>query len=266
MRSNALRLQLSEGRPAYGTMLSDLRSPTVVQIMARAGCDFLFIDTEHGPYSLETVADLVRVARLVGVTPLVRVPDAEYHLLARPLDLGAQGIMIPRVETKAQVEKIVEGVRFPPLGRRGCSQDKGHNDFVPQNAWLFAEEANRENLIILQIERRKAVEDIDELLDVPGVGAAVIGPNDMSLDMGLRSDDMLAALEEPIQHVLDASLARDIPCGIHIGNLEWLAEWQRRGMLLLCYSKDLHFLYDGASSGIGWLKECAGAEEERGSA
>ncbi len=262
MKPNTLRQRLSEGRPAYGTMLTDLRSPTVVQIMARAGYDFLFIDTEHGPYSLETVADLVRVARLVGVTPLVRVPDAEYHLLVRPLDLGAQGIMIPRVETKAQVEQIVECVHFPPQGKRGCSVDKGQNDFAPQNAWSFTEEANRENLIILQIERRKAVEAIDELLDVPGVGAAVIGPNDMSLDMGLRSDDMLAALEEPIQHVLDACLARGIPCGIHIANLEWLAEWQRRGMLLLCYSADIKFLHDAASSGLGWLKERAGSQEE----
>jgi 2-keto-3-deoxy-L-rhamnonate aldolase RhmA len=258
MRPNTLCQRLSEGRPAYGTMLQDLRSPTVVQIMAQAGCDFLFIDTEHGPYSLETVADLVRVARLVGVTPLVRVPDAEYHLLVRPLDLGAQGIMIPRVETKAQVEQIVECTHFPPLGKRGCSVDKGQNDFAPQNARSFTEEANRENLIILQIERRKAVEDIDELLDVPGVGAAIIGPNDMSLDMGLRSDDMLAALEEPIQHVLDACLARSIPCGIHIAKLEWLAEWQRRGMLLLCYSTDIKFLRDAASSGIDWLKEHAG--------
>ena len=254
MRPNRLRQQLSEGRPAYGTMLQDLRSPTAVQIMAQAGCDFLFIDTEHGPYSLETVADLVRVARLAGLTPLVRVPDAEYHLLVRPLDLGAQGIMIPRVETKAQVEQIVECVRFPPLGKRGCSVDKGQNDFAPQNTWSFTEEANRENLIILQIERKKAVEGIDDLLDVPGVGAAIIGPNDMSLDMGLCGDDMLAVLEEPIQHVLDACLARDIPCGIHIANLEWLAEWQRRGMLLLCYSTDIKFLRDGVSTGIDWLR------------
>ena len=258
MRPNTLRQRLSGGRPAYGTMLQDLRSPTVVQIMAQAGCDFVFFDTEHGPYSLETVADLVRVARLVGVTPLVRVPDAEYHLLVRPLDLGAEGIMIPRVETRAQVERIVECTRFPPLGKRGCSVDKGQNDFVPQNAWPFTEEANRENLIILQIERRRAVEGIDELLDVPGVGAAVIGPNDMSMDMGLRSDDMLAALEEPIPHVLDACLARGIPCGIHIANLEWLVEWQRRGMLLICYSTDIKFLRDAASSGIDWLKGHAG--------
>jgi 2-keto-3-deoxy-L-rhamnonate aldolase RhmA len=126
---------------------------------------------------------------------------------------------------------------------------------VGQSAWSFAQEANRENLVILQIERQRAVEDIEELLSVPGVGAALIGPNDMSLDMGLRSDDMLAALEAPIQHVLDACLARGIPCGIHIGDLEWLAEWQRRGMLLLCYASGIKFLRQSASSGLEWLRE-----------
>jgi 2-keto-3-deoxy-L-rhamnonate aldolase RhmA len=201
---------------------------------------------------------MVTVARLSGVTPLVRVPDAEYHLICRPLDLGAQGIMIPRVETKAQVEHIVECALYPPLGKRGCSVNKGHNDFLSQDPWEFAERANRENLIILQIERRLAVEGIEELLSVPGVDAALIGPNDLALSLGLRADDMLRALEQPIQQVLDVCLARGIPCGIHIANLEWLAEWQARGMQLLCYSTDINFLHDGAAGGIRWLKQHAG--------
>jgi 2-dehydro-3-deoxyglucarate aldolase/4-hydroxy-2-oxoheptanedioate aldolase len=255
VKPNQLRKLLDQDKPAYGTMVQDVRSPSVGQILAQAGCDFVFFDMEHGPFGLETIADLVRVTRLSGATPLVRVPDAEYHLLARPLDLGAQGIMIPRVETKAQVEYIVESALFPPRGKRGCSVNKGQNDFRSQKPWEFAEEANRENLIILQIERQKAVEKIEELLSVPGVGAIVIGPNDLALSLGLRSDDMLVALEPSIQRVLDAALARGVPCGIHIANLEWLAEWGRRGMRLLCYSTDINFLRDGAADGINWLRK-----------
>jgi 2-keto-3-deoxy-L-rhamnonate aldolase RhmA len=254
MRPNTLRELLNQGKPAYGTMIQDMRSPSIGQIMSLAGCNFLFFDMEHGPFNLETIADMVRVTRLAGVTPLVRVPDAEYHLMCRPLDVGAQGIMIPRVETKTQVEHIIECTLYPPLGKRGCSVNKGHNDFASQNLWEFSEQANQENLIVLQIERRRAVEGIEELLSVPGVGAAVIGPNDLALSMGIRSDDLLGALEEPIQHVLEACLTGHIPCGIHISNLEWLAEWQRRGMQLLCYSSDINFLRNGATHGINWLK------------
>lgn len=254
MKRNALRTLLQEGKPVYGTMIQEVRATAIAQIMALAGCDFVFFDMEHGPFSIETVADMVRATRLAGLTPLVRVPDGEYHLMCRVLDLGAQGIMIPRIETKAQVEGIVESTHFPPLGSRGCSVNKGHNDFAGENVWAFTEQANRENLIILQIERRQAVEEIEELLSVPGVGAALIGPNDLALSLGMREADQLAGLEEPIQHVLDACLAQGLPCGIHIGNLEWLAEWQRRGMQLLCYASDLIFLRNGAASGIEWLK------------
>jgi len=257
LKPNLLREQLRQGKTVYGTMIQDMRSPSIGQIMALAGCDFLFFDMEHGPFDLGIIADMVKVTRLAGVTPLVRVPNDEYHLMCRPLDAGAQGIMIPRVETKAQVERIIECVMYPPLGRRGCSVSKGHNDFAPQNLWEFTEQANRENLIILQIERERAVEDIDDLLSVPGVGGAVLGPNDLALSMGVRDKDMLGALEEPIQRVLDAALARHVPCGIHIANLEWLAEWQRRGMQLICYSTDINFLRNGAASGISKLRESA---------
>ncbi|MDY6875487.1 MAG: aldolase/citrate lyase family protein [Chloroflexota bacterium] len=254
MRQNALWERLGQGQPAYGTMIQAVRLPAIGQIMALAGCDFLFFDMEHGPFNIETIADMVQVTRLAGVTPLVRVPDTAYHLMSRPLDAGAQGIMIPRVETKAQVERIIECTMYPPAGDRGCSVDKGHNDFDRQKLWDFTGAANENNLIILQIERERAVEDIDDLLSVPGVGAAILGPNDLALSMGVRGDDMLGSLEEPIQHVLNAALKLKVPCGIHIGNLDWLAEWQRRGMQLMCYSKDINFLRDGAASGIRKLK------------
>ncbi len=119
--------------------------------------------------------------------------------------------MIPRVETKAQVERIVECTMFPPIGERGCSVEKGQNDLRKQNLWEFTTEANRENMIILQIERAKAVENIDELLSVPGVAGAVMGPNDLALSMGVRDSDMLGALEQPIQHVLGHSAGRGYP-------------------------------------------------------
>jgi 2-keto-3-deoxy-L-rhamnonate aldolase RhmA len=254
MKPNALRKKLEEGQPVYGTMIQAVRLPALGQIMGLAGCDFLFFDMEHGPFNIETIADMVQMTRLAGVVPLVRVPNDEYHLMVRPLDAGAQGIMIPRVETKAQVERIVECTMYPPLGDRGCSVNKGHNDFAGQEMWEFTETANRENMIILQIERARAVEDIDELLAVPGVGGAILGPNDLALSLGVRDKDQLGALEEPIQRVLDAALRHKVPCGIHIANLDWLAEWQRRGMQLICYSTDLAFLRSGAASGIEKLK------------
>jgi len=95
MRKNALRQALQGGKPVFGTMLQESRSSAVPELMAAAGCDFIFIDMEHGAFNMETVADLIKVTRLTGMTPLVRVPDDQYHLVARVLDAGAQGIMVP---------------------------------------------------------------------------------------------------------------------------------------------------------------------------
>lgn len=257
MKPNLLKAKLKAGQPAFGVMIQEVRSVSIGQIMANAGVDFLFFDMEHAPYNMETVEGMIRGTRLAGITPLVRVPNDEYHLMVRPLDAGAQGIMIPRVETRAQVERILDCTMYPPRGSRGCSVNKGHNDFQPQVEWEFAEQANQENLIILQIERARAVEQIDDLLSVPGVGAALIGPNDLSLSLGNRDRDQLRALEPFIQRVLDSALAHGIPCGIHIPNLDWLVEWMRRGMTLLTYSSDVSFMIQGARAGMERLKAAA---------
>jgi len=180
MKPNLLRAKLNAGETVYGTMIQDVRSPSIGQIMARAGCDFVFFDMEHGPFDLAIIADMVKVTRLEGLTPLVRVPGDAYEWLVRPMDAGAMGVMVPRVETRDQVERIVECLMYPPKGVRGLSADKGHNDFNAQGMWDFAEEANRENLVILQIEQAKAIENIDDLFSVEGVGAAVLGPNDLA--------------------------------------------------------------------------------------
>ena len=255
MKPNPLRAKLAAGEIVYGTMIQDIRSPSIGQIMARAGCDFVFFDMEHGPFDLGVIADMVKVTRLEGVTPLVRVPGYAYEYLVRPMDAGAMGVMVPRIESRAQVESIVECLMYPPVGVRGLSADKGHNDFSAQDMWGFAEQANKENLIILQIEQEKAIENIDDILSVPGVGAAVLGPNDLAMSMGIHEKDTLAALESTIQIVLDSAKKHNIPCGIHIGNLEWLIEWERRGMQLIAYSNDIVFLRSGIQSAITKLKD-----------
>ncbi len=257
MKPNPLRLKLEAGETIYGTMSQDSRSPSISLIMEQAGCDFMFFDMEHGPNDIGVVTDMVKVARGTKVVPLVRVPDDLYHLMARVLDAGAMGIMVPRVETREQVERIIENTHYPPMGVRGCSVPKGHNDFIPQNVWEFTEQANREPMIILQIEREKAIENIDELLSVDGVDACVLGPVDLSLSMGMRDKDVLTALEPTIQIVLDSAKKHDVPCGIHVGNLDWLIEWDKRGMQIICYSNDIVFLRSGATIGISKLREAA---------
>ena len=120
MQPNHVKEVLKAGGCAVGTMIHRFVYADVGALVKRAGVDFVLIDTEHAPLGMESVSLLCIATRAAGVVPIVRVPDSQYHLIARRLDAGALGIMMPRVKTRAEVELIVESAKYPPLGGRGC--------------------------------------------------------------------------------------------------------------------------------------------------
>lgn len=246
MKPNSLRTRLLAGQPVVGTMIQEVSTPFIVHAFANAGFDFVYVDMEHGRFNLETAAGLIQTIRLTDVVPLVRVPDNQYHLIARVLDAGARGVMIPRVETREQAEKAVQAVRYPPLGQRGLAVARGHNDYKRQDSIVFSQEANRENLVIVQIESKQAVECVDEIVSVPGVDIALIGPGDLSQSLGitLKMDhpDMVAAIEK----VIAACKRHDVIVGLHVGDLKAIKYWSQNGILLLSGSSDLDILIDGS--------------------
>ncbi len=252
---NVIKEKLKSGETVYGTMIQELRSPAVVLLFANAGYDFVFIDMEHGAHNMETVADMIKVARGAGIVPLVRVPDLQYHLIARCLDAGAQGFMVPRIATREQAEKAVMYSKYPPMGERGCSINKGHNDYKGGELLSFIKEANEENLVILQIERKAAMDDLDNILSVPGVDAAVLGPNDMAASYGISEDLNGEFMNSIFQKVVDTGKKHNVFTGMHIANLQKLKEWKQKGMQFIAYNTDLGFLSAGASKGLKELSE-----------
>jgi 2-keto-3-deoxy-L-rhamnonate aldolase RhmA len=255
MRTNEVKRKLMAGKPVLGTMISDLRSLTVIQVLAHAGYDFVFIDMEHGPFRMEAVADLIRVARLASFPPFVRVPDLAYPFLARPLDAGAMGLMIPRVESRQQVEHIVDCMRYPPVGSRGCSVARGHNDFLSEPAETFTAAANKEVMVIIQIERRAAIDDIEGLLSVPGVDAAVMGLNDLSLSLGISSNPLDPASIAATEKVVAAGQKHGVPTGLHTNNLDAIRYWAERGMRVLAHQTDLGLLSAAAGKSVADLRQ-----------
>src|ERR1043166_6378052 len=119
MRKNTVKQALAEGKLQLGTGFGQLRSPEIPKLLAAAGLHWAFIDTEHGGFDLETVQDICRVAVLVGLSPIVRVAELQYSLVARALDRGADGIVFPRVESPDLLAKAISWTKFPPLGVRG---------------------------------------------------------------------------------------------------------------------------------------------------
>ena len=250
MIKNRVREKLINGETVLGTMIQELRSPAVPILFANAGYDFVFIDMEHGARNMETVADMIKTARYAGITPFVRVPDLQYHLIARCLDAGAQGFMVPRIETREQAEKAVAYSKYPPMGERGCSINKGHNNYKGDDLISFIKNANEENFVILQIERKAAMDDLDNILSVEGVDGAVLGPNDMAVSYGVQNDLNSPLMNEIFTKVLETGKKYGVYTGMHIGNLQKLIEWKNKGMQLITYNTDIGFLNAGAALGI----------------
>ncbi len=257
LKANQVKQALRRGQPVLGTMMSEVRSPGFIWMLANAGFDFVFIDMEHGTYDLPNVADMIKVARLAGIVPLVRVPDLAYHVVAPVLDAGAMGLMLPRVETRAQVEQFVSFMKYPPAGVRGATVGRGHTDYASAAPQELVAHMNEHTLVILQIERTRAVADIDELLAVPGVDVALIGPFDLTISLGEQSTGA-PAVAEAIQRVVDAARRHNVASGIHIGDPAVVLEWHRRGMTMLACGSDLGFFSAGAQQTLAALRQGAG--------
>ncbi len=247
---NRLRARLAEGATVVGTMLVEIRQPAVMSLLANAGFDFVLIDTEHGPFSIESVAELSRAARDAGVTPIVRVPELTYAHVAQALDAGAQGIMLPRVTTRAEVEECVGYMKYAPQGRRGAVLARGHTGFRGGPLADVLAAMNRETFLIVQVETAEAVQRLDEILAVPGVDAALVGPTDLSLALGVpgRMDD--PKLVAAIERTMAACAAHRVIPAIHTNDVAMTAGWARRGMRLVSINSEAGLLMAGARQAV----------------
>jgi len=255
MKKNRVKQALREGKTVIGTMITEFRTPEIARMMAAAGFDFIFIDTEHSPFTLETVVDIVRACRAVDLVCLVRVPDAEYHLIARALDAGADGLMIPRVETREVVEQIIQAAKYPPWGVRGYGLRAITTNYEKAEVGDWIEWLNENTMIVIQIERKRAIENVDQLVSVRGVDAAFIGPHDLSISLGVPGQFDHPRMVEAIQRVVDTCKRHNIASGIHVRDLQKLLYWKERGVRMLTYSTDVNMIMSAATEAVEELRK-----------
>lgn len=254
MRTNPVKHALAAGKPVFGSEISRLRSPDVARLYAAAGFDFAFIDTEHSAFNLETVADIIAVCRIVGIVPIVRVPQAEYTFVARVLDQGAQGIIVPRVNDAQTVRDIVSWMRYPPQGIRGYADTAAQTDHQRVAADQLIATNNLETLCVIQIERRQALENLDEMLAVPGVDVACMGCMDLSIDLGIPGQIDHPTMVAAIQKVVDTAARHRVASGIIVGKMETVNRWVQAGMRFASYATESMLLQEGATAAVSRLR------------
>ncbi len=252
-RANLVKQALLAGQVQYGTNLGQLRTQDVLKILAQAGFHWAFIDAEHGGFDLETIQDLCRIAPSVNFTPIVRVADLQYSLIARSLDVGAQGIIFPRVEDVALLERAVSWTKFPPVGERGFGLGAFHFDHEQLTVPQMIDHVNANTLVVLQIETRRALEMREELLSVPGIDAVMIGPADLSISLGVPGEFQHPKVVVAMEAIRDTCIRRGIAPGTQTRSLPQAKFWRERGMRFLGCSSDTGMLFDRAKELIGAL-------------
>lgn len=188
---------------AFG-IWQEMATPSISRYLAAMGWDFVVLDMQHGAMAIETAYQCVHVLRAAGVRPWIRVPIADHAGIQRALDLGAQTVVVPMVNSRDQAFAAAQAAKYPPLGERSVG-----GDFAVHQGEDYPERANRETSLLIQIEHVDALQAIEDIMSVPGVDGCFVGPTDLALSMGLSRGDFAtdARHRQAIDVILSTSMA-----------------------------------------------------------
>ncbi|MGG1661550.1 HpcH/HpaI aldolase family protein [Brevibacillus sp. NRS-1366] len=207
---NNMKEKMLHGESVLGTFFA-LGGSTAVECLGISGLDFLVIDTEHGPFDVESSMDFIRVAELRGITPLVRVKDGSRSSILKMLDVGAKGLVVPCIETIDQVKQLVEYGKYYPTGKRGFTYARaagyGFESFT-KNMDEYFKTCNEKTMILPQCETQGCLNHIEEIVNIDGVDGIFIGPYDLSIGMGIPAQfthpDFVMAIDRILKACKDA--------------------------------------------------------------
>lgn len=252
-KTSPLRARVQAGERLFGSFVF-LSSATVVEILGRAGLDFVILDQEHSPKSWETLENMVRAAELTGTSPLVRVARVDDKEILHALELGAQGIVLPFVESGADVQRAASAMRYPPAGVRGtCTQTRvaGFGALRARFAEI-AQQSNENLLLVGLIESRAGVDNIAEILSVdPGLDVVIVGRSDLATDLGRPGQANDAIVENATRQVIDAVRASPHAkrqSGLAVYSAADCERWSTLGCRFFVYPSDANLLFDAAAT------------------
>jgi 2-keto-3-deoxy-L-rhamnonate aldolase RhmA len=257
MRENPVKQRLAEGGPAFGTMVFEFFTPGIAQIVKAAGAEFVLYDMEHSGAGIDTIKAQMATCRGLGIVPMVRVPTTQYQFIARVLDAGALGIMVPMVESVAQARDIVSFTRYPPHGVRGAGFGMAHDDYEPGPVGEKIATANARTLVIAQIETAKGAEVADEIAAIDGIDVLWLGHFDLTNFMGIPGQfthpDYLAAVDR----IVAAATRYGKIAGFMATDEVWARDYFAKGFRIMAYGLDSLLLQQSLSRGLGVLREAA---------
>ena len=249
---NPVKKALQAGKAVFGPF-QGIGSVAVSEILSSKGFDWVLVDMEHGQIDLETAGDLFAAIKRGGCSALARVPGNDQATIKRVLDAGAEGIMIPLVNTKEEAERAVKNCLYPPQGVRGLGP--GRASMYGLNMVEYAKSANAEVLVMLQAEHIDAVSRIEEILKIPGIDMLFVGPFDLACSMGHMDNPAHPEVEAAIARLLEASLNAGVIPGIFCMGAESAIRRARQGFKFMALGLDSLYLNAGAEAELEALRQ-----------
>jgi 2-keto-3-deoxy-L-rhamnonate aldolase RhmA len=257
MKVNHTKRRLQQGEVVFGCSIQQFGAPEIARLLAAAGFDFVFLDGEHSPFDLETLHGLIRACLERDATPIVRVGELQYTLVARALDAGAQGIIFPRVESQALLAEAIRWTRFPPLGVRGYGLTPPQVDYEARSFAEIIEHINANTLVVAQFETRAALERREELLATPGLDVALVGPADLSLSLGVPGEFEHPKLVDAVLGLIESARRHGVAPGIQVRTPALAKKWTERGMRFVGCGSEHGLLLEKAREAAAELKALA---------
>jgi len=233
IQENRTKLKLKAGQPAYG-VLSTSDDPQLAELFGLAGFDYYMLDAEHGLMEAAQVVNVIRACERVNMTPMVRVGSRDPKLVLQYMDAGMMGVMMPGLESVSEVKMLIDAVKYAPIGKRGMGITRASGYVaVGQEAVCYINFTNEQTMVIPQFEDAALIDCFEEMISQPGVDAVVIGPRDLSLNMGFPDGPNHPEVQAMIDQVVAVCKRVNVAVGITAGSRADSSKQVARGATMI---------------------------------
>lgn len=251
----SLRDKIKAGENVTGIMVQDFTCPAIVALLADVGFDFIVVDQEHGPASNQDLQDLVIAAKNIDLAVIVRTTRNAYEYIARVLDMGADGVMIPHVDTTEEAKRAVDCAKYPPVGNRSYGMRRYLSKLSPNsNSAEYISDANENTTIFLQAESTEFLDNMDTILSNPWIDGIIVGPSDFTMSMGIIGQYEDEQFANNVDAILQLCKQYRKHFGIHFSKMELMEAWKNKGMNILLFSSIANLLHEKAVEILAKLK------------
>lgn len=255
MRDNPVKAKLTRGEHAFGSMFFEFFSPGVPQIAKNAGAEFILFDMEHAGTDIGLMKQMFALCRGLDLVPMVRVPTTQYHFIARMLDLGAMGIMVPMVESKEQAQMIVSCTRYPPLGYRGAAFGVAQDDYQGGDVKEKIAAIHERTFVICQIETAKGLKNVEAIAKVDGVDCLWLGHFDLTNFMDIPAEFTHPKYLAAVKRIIAAARKYKRAAGFMAADEKWAREYVEHGFNIIATGLDSGLLQNAMAKLIGGMRE-----------